>query len=478
MAPSIKSTWIIEKKESNFEEFNELAEVLFPKKEGSDKLLLHHDFSFAVLSRYIKSVPTTKQDGTVARKFVIWFRMYLQTKQNITQANTPSDRRLALADIETRLRVSNLTEWVPYFPFRTSDPDPYTIVHGVYGGADKTFCVGTLRTKGQNKNPPKKNEVIVLDTDDLPTGSEVASYDGVTEPYKRESSQLHSPRRKNIKVEKRDVMIELPPVINSKRMAAKRANTKIVKQKKRDKKHETEEVESVIESGSELSTESTVQSSKSGSKKRLSSTESGDISSSTSSDSDDSDSSDEPKKKKRKRNRSKKKRQKKEKKRKSKEHEIITTPKKKDISPKKDTVAAVMTKPACCYVFCKQINSSLVPYVCKTCFGQCHPECLYDANTCLSCSALADPTGIEPAESVVAVVEPPSASPVKTGVGEEKKAVNPLDDQGGPNIYGNLAYASVEELQMALARRIQLKQKRETTDTVMVAPTQGGETEQ
>jgi len=41
-----------------------------------------------------------------------------------------------------------------------------------------------------------------------------------------------------------------------------------------------------------------------------------------------------------------------------------------------------------------------------------------------------------------------------------------------------LAYASVEELQMALARRIQLKQQNETTDTVMVAPTQGGENEE
>ena len=111
-------------------------------------------------------------------------------------------------------------------------------------------------------------------------------------------------------------------------------------------------------------------------------------------------------------------------------------------------------------------------------WAQCHRECLYDANTCLSCSALEDPTGIEPAESVVAVVKPPSATPVKTGVGEEKKAVNPLDDQGGPNIYGNLAYASVEELQMALARRIQLQQQKDTTDTVVVAPTQGGETEQ
>ena len=112
------------------------------------------------------------------------------------------------------------------------------------------------------------------------------------------------------------------------------------------------------------------------------------------------------------------------------------------------------------------------------CHGQCHWECLHDAHTCISCSAAADPTGIEPAESVVAVVEPPSATPVKTGVGEEKKAVNPLDDQGGPDIYGNLAYASVEELQMALARRIQLQQQKETTDTVMVAPTQGGENEE
>jgi hypothetical protein len=88
------------------------------------------------------------------------------------------------------------------------------------------------------------------------------------------------------------------------------------------------------------------------------------------------------------------------------------------------------------------------------------------------------PTGIEPAISAVAVVDPPSATPVKTDVGEEKKPVNPLDDQGGPNIYGNLANASVEELQMALAKRIQLDKQKDTTDTVMVAPTQGGETEQ
>ena len=194
-------------------------------------------------------------------------------------------------------------------------------------------------------------------------------------------------------------------------MAAKHANTKIVKQKKRGKKHETEEVESVIESGSELSTESTVKSSKSGSKKRLSSTESGDISSSTSSDSDDSDSSDEPKKKKRKRNRSKKNRQKKEKKRKSserqKEHEIIT--------------------------------------------------------------------GIEPTESVVAVVEPPSASPVKTSAGGEEKVVKPLVVQGEPPIYGNIATASFEQLQYEMARRIQ--QQKEITDTVMVDPILAGENE-
>ena len=156
MAPSNKATWILEKRESSFEEFNELAETLFPKKEGDDKLLLHPIFSFAILSRYIRSVPTRKTDGTVARKFVVWFRMYLQKKQSITQANTPTDRKLTLTEIENKLGVSDLTEWIEPFPFRASEADPYTQVRAVYGGADKFFCVGTLRTKGQNKNPPKK----------------------------------------------------------------------------------------------------------------------------------------------------------------------------------------------------------------------------------------------------------------------------------------------------------------------------------
>ena len=144
MAPKNKSTWIIEKKDSDFEEFNKLAAVLFPKREEDDKLLLHTDFSFAVLSRYVRSVPITKTDGKTARKFVLWFRMYLQTKQSITQANTPTDRRFTLAEIEAKLRVSDLTECIPPFPYRTADPDPYAIVHFIYGGSDKTFCVGSL----------------------------------------------------------------------------------------------------------------------------------------------------------------------------------------------------------------------------------------------------------------------------------------------------------------------------------------------
>ena len=158
MAPKNKSTWILEKEDSSFEEFNKLAAVLFPKREEDDKLLLHTDFSFAILSRYIRSVPITKTDGKTARIFVIRFRMYLQMKQSITQANTATDRRFTLAEIENKLGVSDLTEWITPFPFRASEPDPYSIVHAVYGCADKTICVGTLRTKEQNKNPPKNTK--------------------------------------------------------------------------------------------------------------------------------------------------------------------------------------------------------------------------------------------------------------------------------------------------------------------------------
>ena len=519
MAPSNKATWILEKRESSFEEFNELAETLFPKEEGDDKLLLHPDFSFAILSRYIRSVPTAKPDGTVARRFVVWFRMYLQTKQNITQANTPTDRRFTLADIESKLGVSDLTEWVPPFAFRTSDPDPYTIVHGVYGGGDKTFCVGTLRTKGHNKNPPKKNEVIEIDLDLLPPGADEASYDGITQPYKKENSQFSSPRKKTIKVEKTqksssDVLEELPLFMKSKRTAAKKATKQIVKQKVEDEKIDQGEDEFIVQSDSTLSNERVVVKFKSGTKKQSPSSDSSDTSTSSSSDSSDSDSSGEDRKKKRKRKRSKDKRRRKREKegKSSKKRDTLDSPSKpgfvnrdthmatittnsperKNTSPKMDTVFSR----TCCNKDCK-ITEKYTPvnYGCNTCHGICHWDCLHDAHTCISCSTAADPTGtesagpavalveppptgIKPAESAVAVVDPPSATPVKTDVGEEKKPVNPLDDQGGPNIYGNLAYASVEELQMALAKRIQLDQQKDTTDTVMVAPTQGGETEQ
>jgi hypothetical protein len=86
-----------------------------------------------------------KTDGKTARIFVIRFRMYLQTKQSITQANTPTDRKLTLNEIDNKLGVSDLTEWIPFSPFNVSEPDPYSIVHAVYGCADETFCVGTLR---------------------------------------------------------------------------------------------------------------------------------------------------------------------------------------------------------------------------------------------------------------------------------------------------------------------------------------------
>ena len=57
-----------------------------------------------------------KTDGKTARIFVIRFRMYLQTKQSITQANTPTDRKLTLNEIDNKLGVSDLTEWIPPFP--------------------------------------------------------------------------------------------------------------------------------------------------------------------------------------------------------------------------------------------------------------------------------------------------------------------------------------------------------------------------
>ena len=145
MAPKNKSAWVLEKEDSSFEEFNKLVALLFPKREEDGKFFLHTEFSFAVLSRYIRSIPTMKTDGKTARIFVIRFRMYLQTKQSITQANTPTDRKLTLNEIDNKLGVSDLTEWIPPFPFNVSEPDPYSIVHAVYGCADETFCVGTLR---------------------------------------------------------------------------------------------------------------------------------------------------------------------------------------------------------------------------------------------------------------------------------------------------------------------------------------------
>jgi hypothetical protein len=138
----------------------------------------------------------------------------------------------------------------------------------------------------------------------MPPGADAASYDGITQAYKKENSRLSTPRKKTIKVEKpqrasSNVMEQLSPVLLSKRRAAKLATTKIVKQKQKDKKLEQEEVGSLLPSGSDLSNEPTVASSRSGNKKRSSSIESTDTSTSSSSGGSDSDSSDEPKKKKR-----------------------------------------------------------------------------------------------------------------------------------------------------------------------------------
>jgi hypothetical protein len=77
-----------------------------------------------------------------------------------------------------------------------------------------------------------------------------------------------------------------------------------------------------------------------------------------------------------------------------------------------------------------------------------------NTNTCISCSTAADPTGIKPAESIVTNIVPTGvetglATSVQTGVGEDNKAVKPLEDQGG--IYGNLASATAEQLRMQLA---------------------------
>ena len=354
MAPKNKSTWILEKKDSSFEEFNALAAVLFPKRQGDDKLLLNSDFSFAVLSRYIRSMPVKKADGSSTRKFVVWFRMYLQTKQNTTQGNTSTDRRFTLAELEARLNVDNLTEWVEPFPFKAIEPDPYSIVHGVYGGADKTFCVGTLRTKGQTKNPPKKNEVIEIDPEDLPAGFDEASYTGTTTPYKKTSATSSSPRQKKtkVKLEKTDkastnIMKELPP-IKSKRLAAQRATSKIVSQKKKDMKNDLAEEKSEIYIETSESTTSESSSDDDGSKDSSSTKSDDTSSSSSSSSSDSSDSSDsdaQKHSKKRKRKRSKDKRSKKTKKekktKKSKEHGKNRTPKKDDRSIKPDAVEMI-----------------------------------------------------------------------------------------------------------------------------------------
>ena len=57
-----------------------------------------------------------------------------------------------------------MTEWKQPFPFRLKEADPYLLVRYVYGGADKTICVGTLQTKGQNKEPLVMNEIVHINT--------------------------------------------------------------------------------------------------------------------------------------------------------------------------------------------------------------------------------------------------------------------------------------------------------------------------
>jgi hypothetical protein len=326
MTTSSKSTWSLEKTDSSFDEFNELGQTLFPKESGG-KLGLHPDFSFAVLSRFITSKSERNKDGTMTRKFSVCLRMYLQTKQATGRNAATVDMRFSLADLQNRLKVSDLTEWNPPFGFRTTEKCPYTIVHAVYGCADKTLCVGTLRTKGGNKEVSSVPKEVIL-VDDMPDGFDEKSY-GEGSDALEAKAQSKSPRKKAPPIKREpkskvsdEVLRQLPP-LKTKRQAARDATKNIVTHKVKEQTRKKKAAAKGTSTASELTGTTGSEDESSTKRKNSASGSSGSLDSSSSSDSSSDDESikAEAMHKKWKRSSSKKKHKKRKKQRKSNKHE-------------------------------------------------------------------------------------------------------------------------------------------------------------
>ena len=149
MSASSRSTWLVEKTHSSYQEFRNITDILFPPSSEEENLnTLHDDFSFVCSSCYVKM-----EWYELKRIPYVCIQMYLQTKQQKgKRGNTIFDTRFTSDDINSILQTEGFKEWEQPYPLGSRDKNPFLLVHAVHGCADRTYCGGELRTKGPGRS--------------------------------------------------------------------------------------------------------------------------------------------------------------------------------------------------------------------------------------------------------------------------------------------------------------------------------------
>ena len=143
---SSKPVWALVKHDISYNEYNKVAKKLFKDVETFNE----GDFSFGIISRYV----TSKKEGDKL-KYTNNLRLYLQTK-----LTKKKEIRFSLKQLQDKLGIDGLKEWIPDYEFGTSKQmDPFLQAHAVSSCSDAYIKMGYIRRKGNQKKNVSNDEM-------------------------------------------------------------------------------------------------------------------------------------------------------------------------------------------------------------------------------------------------------------------------------------------------------------------------------
>jgi hypothetical protein len=143
---SSKPVWALVKQDISYNEYNKVAKKLFKDVETFNE----GDFSFGIISRYV----TSKKEGDKL-KYTNNLRLYLQTK-----LTKKKEIRFSLKQLQDKLGIDGLKEWIPDYEFGTSKQmDPFLQAHAVSSCSDAYIKMGYIRRKGNQKKNVSNDEM-------------------------------------------------------------------------------------------------------------------------------------------------------------------------------------------------------------------------------------------------------------------------------------------------------------------------------